>query len=355
MTTNTGQLLITSLPTTKQEVKHSVSSHFARVQLANAKRLGLDENQLLASAKLSANLIRQTNARISPQQLADLYQAIWQALDDEYLGLTETPSRIGVFSLACEYMLDATTLGESLKRAIYFYHTISDAIHFELTETEDQAHFSITLKRPELDEKHLLMELLLLIWHRFPSWLVAEVIPLIAVHFTYSAPDHQQEYRLLYPGPCHFNQPKNTLVWSNHVLQWPIRRNKTQLKAFLKEVPLPWFRKQRYMENITDQVIRYLEDSPGAKLTSIEPVARHLNMTSRTLRRRLAAEGNSFQSLKDQINQQRAIYWLSQEDISVAQISQRCGYTEPGAFIRAFKQWTGISPGEYRKRLLNLK
>ena len=350
MTTNTGQYSFI-----KQEVKHSVSSHFARAQLENALRLGLNEGKLLESAHLSPNLLKQSDSRISPQQLADLYQAIWRELDDEYTGLTERRSRVGVFSLACEYMLDAETLGEALKRSIHFYHMISDAVRFDLTEQDNLVNFSISLKRPDLDKQHLLMELLLLIWHRFPSWLVAEVIPLKAIHFDYESPAHQQEYRLLYPGPCHFNQTTNTLVWPREVLDWPIRRNKNQLKAFLKEVPLPWFRKQRYVENITDQVIRFLEDSPGDKLVSIETIAKNLNMTSRTLRRRLAAEGNNFQSLKDNVNRDRAIYWLSQEDISVAEVSLRCGYTEPGAFIRAFKQWTDVSPGDYRKRLLNLK
>ncbi|MCG8668153.1 MAG: AraC family transcriptional regulator [Pseudomonadales bacterium] len=349
-TTNTGQH-----SPLKQEVKHTVSSHFARVQLDNARRLGIDEEPLLTASRLSPNLLRQSGARIAPQQLAKLYQAIWRANDDEYLGLTEQPSRVGVFSLACEYMLDAKTLGEALKRAMHFYHKVSDSVRFDLIVEQSQLKFSIQLKQPELDPNHLLIELLLLIWHRYPSWLVGEVIPLEAIHFTYGQPDHSAEYRLLYPGPCHYNQSSNTLVWPSAVLDWPIRRTKSQLKAYLREIPLPWFRKQRYLENTTDQVIRFLEDSQQESLIGIEEVAKHFNLTSRTLRRRLTAEGSSFQSLKDQVYRDRAIFWLSQENITIAEVSQRSGYTEPGAFIRAFKHWTGISPGDYRKRLVKAR
>lgn len=349
MTIKTGQN-----PPIKQEVKHTVSSHFARAQLANAKRLGLDEEQLLQTSQLTRSLLSEEDARISPQQLADLYQAVWRTSNDEYMGLTKTPSRFGVFSLICEYMLVAETLGEGLKRAAHFYRLVSDDVRLILEEEDDLVWLTVSLEQPELDINNQLVELLLLIWHRFPSWLVAEVIPLQKIHFCYSAPKHSKEYRLLYPGPCYFNQPSNSLVWPKEVLEWPIRRNQSQLKAFLKEIPLPWFKKQRYLENTTDQVMRLLEDAPEERLINIEDVAESLQMTSRTLRRRLTAEGSSFQNLKDEVNRDRAIFWLSQ-DITVADISRKCGYTEPGAFIRAFKQWTDMSPGDYRRRLLSGK
>jgi AraC-like DNA-binding protein len=74
-------------------------------------------------------------------------------------------------------------------------------------------------------------------------------------------------------------------------------------------------------------------------------------MTSRTIRRKLSAEGSHFQQLKNGLRRDRAIHWLSQDNISLAEVGRRSGYQEVTAFIRAFKNWTGISPGDYRMKL----
>lgn len=340
----------------KQEVKHTVASYFARIHLKNAERIGLCREELMDTAQLSESLLQEPGARIAPQQLATLFQSIWNACDDEFLGLAATPTRVGVFTLLSERMVECETLGDALHEAIRFYRLTNPNFSFHLETIEkntgNQVHFHIRLKHPELDHDNILIELLLLIWHRFPNWLVREAIPLQEIHFTYGPPAHRDEYRLLYPGPSRFYQTENTLVWPAEVLQWPVRRNKEQLLKYLRLVPLPWFRKQEFVENLTDKVSRLLEDSPEEHLITLDEIADQLHMTARTLRRKLTSEGSSFQRLKDNLRRDRAIYWLSQPDISIAKVGIHSGYTETTAFIRAFKSWTGISPGDYRKRLL---
>lgn len=337
----------------KPEVKDTVAAYFARAQLENAQRLGLEPQELLRKSRLTEKLLSDPQARIAPEQLALLFSAIWETCGDEYFGLTERSSKVGIFTLAGEQMIRCDTLGLALKQACRFYRLMDRGVAINIEKNEDTVSLVVSLDKPKLDPNHVLTELLLLVWHRFPSWLVGEVIPLKEIHFTYPAPDHSNEYRLLYPGPCLFSQSDNRLVWPIEALDWPIRRNTSQLGNYMREVPLPWFRKQRYVENLTDQVTRLLEESTTEHLISIEEISIKLNMTSRTLRRRLTSEGVSYQTLKDTVRKDRAIYWLSQEDVTVAQVSRYCGYTETAAFIRAFKKWTDMSPGDYRKRLLH--
>jgi AraC-like DNA-binding protein len=335
-----------------QEVKHTVASYFARIHLQNAERQGMDTQALMAQAQLPASLLQEPGARIAPQQLAALFQAMWQVNDDEYLGLTQSPRRIGVFTLLTERMVQCETLGQALKEAIRFYRLTDNDFNLVIEQQDKQVLLHIRLQHPELDYQNILTELLLLIWHRFPSWLVKQVIPLHEIHFRFKPPSHKEEYRLLYPGPCRFSQPDNTLVWPAEVLDWPIRRNTEQLLKYLNIVPLPWFRKQEFVETVTDQVSRLLEEGPTDHLITLNDIAAQLHTTARTLRRKLTSEGSSFQRLKDNVRRDRAIYWLSLEDISIAEVGRRSGYTEATAFIRAFKSWTGVSPGDYRRRLL---
>jgi AraC-like DNA-binding protein len=67
-----------------------------------------------------------------------------------------------------------------------------------------------------------------------------------------------------------------------------------------------------------------------------------------TLRRKLKQEKTSFQDIKDQVRRDLAIYHLSQSKLGLDQIAQKVGFTETSTFHRAFKKWTGVTPGHYR-------
>ncbi|WP_439134013.1 AraC family transcriptional regulator [Pseudomaricurvus sp.] len=333
------------------DIRHTVSGYFARAHLQNGLRLGLDEQNLLNYASLSPALLQQQGARLPPRQLARLLYRIMKDCDDEFLGLASEPCRFGVFPMLCERLIHTSNLREAMQETQRFYGLITRALRFELEETQNDVRVTIVLDQPELDQNHVLIELLLLIWHRFPSWLIGQVIPLTQVQLAYPTPQHAEEYRLLFPAPREFNQSHNTLVWPKEVLELPVHRNMDQLKRYLSQVPLLWFRKQRFADFQTERVIQLLEQTEDFHHTTLEDIAEQLHMTSRTLRRKLTAEGSKFQQLKDDLRRDQAIYWLSQEGVSITETGQKIGYTETASFIRAFRGWTGLSPGQYKKGL----
>ena len=73
--------------------------------------------------------------------------------------------------------------------------------------------------------------------------------------------------------------------------------------------------------------------------------------TPATVRRRLQEEGASYQSIKDQLRRDLAISYLSHSTRSVMDIALELGFSERSAFHRAFRKWTGASPGEFRRTL----
>ena len=83
-----------------------------------------------------------------------------------------------------------------------------------------------------------------------------------------------------------------------------------------------------------------------------EQIAVSVNVSERTLRRKLTEEGTSFQEIKDKLRKNMAIYYLSQPDIPISTITNKLGFSEPAAFTRAFKQWTGQTPSLYRENTL---
>jgi AraC-like DNA-binding protein len=85
--------------------------------------------------------------------------------------------------------------------------------------------------------------------------------------------------------------------------------------------------------------------------TRIERVARDLGTSRRTLQRRLAAAGASYQDLLDETRREAAERYLAESSLSIAELGYLLGYSEPSAFHRAFKRWFGRSPQAFRERL----
>jgi AraC-like DNA-binding protein len=85
--------------------------------------------------------------------------------------------------------------------------------------------------------------------------------------------------------------------------------------------------------------------------TRIEAVARVLAVSVRSLQRRLAEAGLSYQQLLEDTRRAAAAQYLSDPALSIGEVGYLLGYSEPAAFHRAFKRWHGVPPLAYRKRL----
>ncbi|MBM4362292.1 MAG: helix-turn-helix transcriptional regulator, partial [Deltaproteobacteria bacterium] len=77
-------------------------------------------------------------------------------------------------------------------------------------------------------------------------------------------------------------------------------------------------------------------------------LARQLRTSPRTLRRELARAGSSYQALADELRRERALSWVRTTNLTIAQISERLGFSDVRAFRRAFGRWTGQTPADYR-------
>ena len=344
------------MPNERHNENYTVSNYFARTHLANTVRIGGDEKEILLLAGLTSEIIKAPRARIAPQQLSAIVRANWRVGNDEFMGLAAQRVKIGVFQLLAERLVGCRTLGDALNETAYFYNLITDSIQFELNITSSHALFGFSLPGANRKTMSFLVEFLLLMWHRFPSWLVGKVIPLREVRFDYEEPLHSEEYRLMFPSVCRYQCEGNALVFEREAMELPIIQTPVELTHYISEIPLPWFRKPDFHDNFTTQVNRFFEEgffqeAFSKEDTGLEVIAKKMHTTPRTLRRKLTVEGNSFQQLKDNSRRDSAINLLADNRFSIAEVGRRIGFTETPAFTRAFKQWTGLSPGAYRKGL----
>jgi AraC-like DNA-binding protein len=101
---------------------------------------------------------------------------------------------------------------------------------------------------------------------------------------------------------------------------------------------------------IAAQVARVLGEALRSDDANIAHVAKRLGMTSRSLQRRLKDEATSFGAVRERVRRELAQRYLD-DKLAISEISFLLGFSEPSAFFRAFKRWTGTTPLEARRRL----
>lgn len=326
---------------------HSISSHFALATLKAAHEQNLDVERILLAAHLDPALLKNDKFRLTPSQFGTLARMTWELGNDEFMARARRPAPYGTFSLYAREAVRAESLEKAYRHLCRFYKLVNDSIRVELDIEPKQAVLSMTLAEPDKDQDHMLRDFLLMLWHRFPSWLIGRRIPLFEVQFAGERPDHADEYRLMFPCPVSYNAEADRLIFDNTVLQAPIIQRVETLREHLRTAPLQWFTRQEYVPVFTRRV-RDLLSSDLATQADMGAIATYLNMTERTLRRKLKDEGTTFQTIKDDLRRDNAIHQLNQSGLSIVEIAQQLGFSEPAAFNRAFKQWTGQTPGAFR-------
>lgn len=168
------------------------------------------------------------------------------------------------------------------------------------------------------------------------------------VGFSGPQPPHVEELARAFGCPLTFDQPRNELhyplAWLDRAPQQanPITAAQTSRACTRLLEEFGW------QSGLTRRVYHELTCTPG-RFPEIESVAAALCMTSRTLRRKLEAEGTSYSELLDGVRHALALDYLSTSTLSAADIASALGFSEVASFRRAFKRWTGSTPARLRE------
>jgi AraC-like DNA-binding protein len=318
----------------------------AALQSVRARDLNADE--LLANVGLSSSLLQVPQARVSAKHYGALWRSIALALDDEFFGQDSRRMKSGSFAMLCHSVLGCRTLAHALERSLRFYALILDDISGTL-ERNSEARIVLHERAGGAGSRVFAHELLLMLLYGVSCWLIGRRIPILRTEFSYAEPGHSAEYRLMYSAELSFDRPKTLIAFDSGYLDLPVVQDERSLKEFLRTAPESILLKYKNGSSLTARVRRRLRQFLPGDVPDFEQLALDLNMTAATLRRRLHEEGESYQSIKDQLRRDLAISYLSHSTRSVMDIASELGFSERSAFHRAFRKWTGASPGEFRR------
>jgi AraC-like DNA-binding protein len=188
------------------------------------------------------------------------------------------------------------------------------------------------------------------LWHRFFGWLCGRPLPLKRVDFRGTQPERLEKYERLFGCPLNFGQASDLLYFDSACLAWPLVHTEQSLREFLHTAPyqLLIMDSDADGKSLSMQVRAMMGHDFSAGFPSFETISRALNNSAPTLRRRLKREGTTFQQLKDEARCEASILALDRPELSINEVALQMGFTDPSAFHRAFKKWTGRTPGQFR-------
>jgi AraC-like DNA-binding protein len=337
----------------------TVAIGFVTGMLAGLQRAGRDPAPLLAAAGIAPatmTTLADPAARIPLAAYADLYNRVAAALDDEAFGLFSAPLRGGSFEFLARALVSAHSLEEAMQRFARFLRVLLPDMAVSVERQGNHALLSIAENRPLNDTvddggRVFAYEWLLRLIHGLACWLAGRGLALDAVAFPYPRPPHAADYALIYTANSTFGARQLEARFQANLLDLPLRRDEDALTAFLVGAPgriATLYRRDRdTVLAVRDLLFAALPALPG-----LDEVAARLHLSPRSLHRHLADEGANFRQIKDALRRDLALARLAKTNASVATIATELGYADPSAFYRAFIEWTGTAPSEYRARLV---
>lgn len=169
------------------------------------------------------------------------------------------------------------------------------------------------------------------------------------IAFPFAAPDHAPLARSMFGCEVTYDAPVAAIRLPEQQLDLPLRR--ADPAAFREAAAICQRELDRIGagERLSDRVQRLLAERQNG-FPSLAVVARMLQLTPRTLHRRLVEEGSSFSALLEGVRHRRALEHLRSGEMSVEELAFALGYNDPANFRRAFRRWEGIAPSVYRER-----
>lgn len=254
-----------------------------------------------------------------------------------HLGETSTMSLLG---LVGNLMQSSPDLLSAFETMTHYIDQATDMIHFGVKQNAHEVTLSfrpraLWLKTQSISIRHSMEQSMAGTLHVFCLLAGKKVKPIQTV-FKHKRGGDLAEYLRVFGQDVQFNGLGNYLIFKKEDLLTPILSHDKSLFAFFEKILKE--KKATTHQSLTEQIKQLVRTDFQGHIPSIEAVASRLNMTTRTLQRKLTAEGISYRSLVAEVHKKLATQ-LFKLNSNASQISNLLGYSEPSAFRRAFKKW----------------
>lgn len=329
--------------------ERTVPITFVRAALAIGRDHGVETTALLRRAGIAPAVAMEDRARITAEQVARLVRALWRITDDELFGLGPAPVHQGATRLIGLGLIHSSNLAVALDRFIEFLALTPGFPTVTLTRTDGVARFTMDTNVLRGQEEAM-TTFLLGAAHRLMGWLIGHRIRLDVVELPHPEPANLEDYTRVFGAPLLFDADLAAFEFDAALLASPVVQTEESWLAYVERAPVDILSQREYGVALADRARSVLARGLSGEWASADGVAKALAMSPQTLRRRLALEDTSVSRIRDEILRDEAVASLTRGGETVEALSSRLGFSEPSAFRRAFRRWTGSPPRSYQHR-----
>lgn len=317
--------------------------------LAWAESRGAKRSELLSAAKLDASSLVNPDGRVPVRSYYELIAASADALRDPLAGLHYMES-VGPEALgAIGFLADrSATLGEAFAQIFRFLRVLTQGERFWLEVLGDVAEFGFEPWGPPHPAHAHCAEMYAYDCLVLAARATGGAVPAISFELRHASSGAESEYVRLLGAAPRFRAARNAWSIPASVLARPMLRADAGLTRFLEPQAEALGRAlpaSTELDDVRAAIVARLASGDVA----LPALAATLRVSPRTLQRRLADAGTHLRALLEDVRRERALALLAR-GLSVPEASFLLGFSEPRAFFRAFKRWTGATPGEWRAR-----
>ncbi|MBV6659762.1 AraC family transcriptional regulator [Pseudomonas yamanorum] len=331
--------MIGSIRNAKAELPVNLLRNLADMSVA----LGIDVGRLCNGLGFDVADLSNPQSRVSIRQASLM---IKRALDmtkgrERSLGLDmSTHETIASMGLVGYAMLTSATLESAIALGISMQKHTGSLLNFEKIENPGSFSIRVSCSFHEPDIQTFLVEEAFGVFLNVARSLVGEEFTPASIELSYPKPAYLAQYEHLFKCPIRFDQTDNTFTFDARWASKPIATHDAlsnrQVVELLQVSHPGESAESEFIESIERIVRRDLRHT-----VSLSSVASQLCMSDRTLRRRLAEYGLSYQSVLDDLRKIRALSLLNNSRLTLDEIAYEVGFSDARNFRRAFKRWTG--------------
>lgn len=312
--------------------------------------MGVDTSSVLAAAGLHPNPQAAVPERIS--------RTAWLAAHHEAVRVTRDPLLclhvsawlpFGSLDVLDYLLVRSTTVGEGMARSIRYTPLLHEGVGGRIEVIGSHAHFSHWLLTPDPDASRFSAEFAIAILFVRLTRIAGVDLQVTEIRFAHPSYGVEAAFRQFFGCPVYFGAGRDEIIFPASVLEAKIPGGDAMLCAILERQAESMRAQFVASESVAEQVRRILREELDGGDSSLDQVAHRLATTPRTLQRRLQDENTSHQLILRQAQYEVAMQLLHNRSVPIGAISYKLGFSEPSAFHRAFRRWTGTTPAEVRR------
>jgi AraC-like DNA-binding protein len=323
----------------------TVSSEYLKLFAAGAEARGLDVESTFAASGIDPAVLRRRGARVASSVVGEAWKLAVDRLGDPHFGLTLVDTLpFGTAALMDYIVLSSADAGDGLSRVVRYAPLMSTSEPLTLTMRGNEAR----MRLHGANTTPYAMELLMALFARRSRDLFGPYWSLKRVCFTHAPLGPRAAYDRICQAPVYFGRPFNEGVFARDLLDLPMAGADANVNAMLvdqAEAALATLGPSAPGPSFIDTVKRVLSDGLYERDFTLTRLADQLSVSTRTLQRRLRAAGVSHRGLVREVREDLATRSLAAR-VSQGKIARTLRYSGAGAFHRAFKRWSGMTPGQ---------